>query len=253
MTRPVIEVRNLTKNFRHHDRTDFAAVKNVNLTLGEGEILGVIGESGCGKSTLVKLITRLEDATEGSILLDGTDVTRLTGRALRPLYDAVQMVFQTPRASFDPRRTLGDGIGESLINRGVSKEDVRARVSDLLRQCDLDPAMADRYPHEVSGGQCQRAAIARSLAVEPRVLICDEATSSLDVTVQKQIIDLLVRLNATRGMAILFISHNLALVQSFCSRVAVMNAGSIVELGTAEEVICNPQSDVTRKLLDAVF
>ncbi len=163
------------------------------------------------------------------------------------------MVFQNPTGSFDPRRTLGDGIGESLRNRGMKKADIAIRVKELLEQCGLEEELAKRYPHEVSGGQCQRAAIARALAVEPKVLICDEATSSLDVTIQKQIMELLEELKDTHGLSFIFICHNLALVQSFCDKVLVLYDGKVVESGKPDAIINEPKEAYTKKLVDAVF
>ena len=167
---------------------------DVSFSLQAGETLGIVGESGSGKSTLAKMITRLTDITDGTLKFQGKDITKLKQSQLRDVYGNIQMVFQNPAGSFDPRRTLGDGIGESLRNRGMKKADIAIRVKELLEQCGLEEELAKRYPHEVSGGQCQRAAIARALAVEPKVLICDEATSSLDVTIQKQIMELLEEL-----------------------------------------------------------
>ena len=220
-----------------------------------GECLGIIGESGSGKSTTVNLITRLLDATAGTILLDGEDITGMTGKALRAAYRKMQMVFQTPTDSFDPRRTLGDGIGESLRNSGSSRKEAAAETARLLERCGLSADFAARYPHEVSGGQCQRAAIARALAVKPKLLICDEATSALDVTIQKEILELLNTLRREQGTAlsILFICHDISLVQQFCDRVLVMYHGDIVEQGTPDEVICHPQNDYTKRLIDSVL
>lgn len=163
------------------------------------------------------------------------------------------MVFQNPVGSFDPRRTLGDGIGESLRNRGMKKADIEKRVAEFLEQCGLSSEFAKRYPHEVSGGQCQRAAIARALAVEPKVLICDEATSALDVTIQKQIMELLEELKEKHGLSFIFICHNLALVQMFCDRVLVLYEGKVVESGLPDDIINEPKQAYTRKLVDAVF
>ena len=163
------------------------------------------------------------------------------------------MVFQDPVSSFDPRRTLGDGIGESLRNAGVSKAETEAQVRHLLEQCGLGAEFAGRYPHEVSGGQCQRAAIARALAIQPKLLICDEATSALDVTVQHQIMELLQSLRESSDMSYLFICHNLALVQTFCDRLLVMYEGKIVEEGTPDQVIFHPQSDYTKLLIDSIL
>ena len=250
---PILEVRNLTKTFSQPRRPDFTVVDHVSFRLMSGEVLGIVGESGSGKSTIAKLVTRLLDAAEGEIIIDGDDVTHVKGKKLREVYGKLQMVFQTPAGSFDPRRTLGDGIGESLRNKGISKSEICSRVTELLEQCGLPAEFADRYPHEVSGGQCQRAAIARALIGNPKVLILDEATSALDVTVQKQIIELLTDLQKTRGLAYLFICHNLALVQMLCDRVLVLYDGKIVEQGTPDEVILRPQSEYTRRLVDAVF
>ena len=252
---PILKVENLTKVFSRSGQDAFTAVNDISFSLNPGECLGIIGESGSGKTTLVNLITRLLDATEGSILLDGADITQLKGRELRKVYRKMQMVFQTPTDSFDPRRTLGDGIGESLRNIGVSRKETREEVERLLGKCGLPADFADRYPHQVSGGQCQRAAIARALAVKPRLLICDEATSALDVTVQKEILELLNELRSQQGnsLSILFICHDISLVQQFCDRVLVMYHGSIVEEGTPNEVIGHPKNAYTQRLIDSVL
>ena len=217
----LLEAEHLTKVFAQRGKEPFKAVDDVSFSLQAGETLGIVGESGSGKSTLAKMITRLTDITDGTLKFQGKDITKLKQSQLRDVYGNIQMVFQNPAGSFDPRRTLGDGIGESLRNRGMKKADIAIRVKELLEQCGLEEELAKRYPHEVSGGQCQRAAIARALAVEPKVLICDEATSSLDVTIQKQIMELLEELKDTHGLSFIFICHNLALVQSFCDKVLV--------------------------------
>ena len=182
MAEKILEVQNLKKTFLSGKKS-FTAVEDVSFFLNAGEVLGIVGESGSGKSTVAKMITHLTDITDGKIFFMGKDITHVKGKALRETYRELQMVFQTPAGSFDPRCTLGDGIGESLRNMGINKKETRNRVEKLLLTCGLTPEYADRYPHQVSGGECQRAAIARALAVEPRVLICDEATSALDVTV----------------------------------------------------------------------
>ncbi len=251
--KPILEARNLTKTFSPPGRPDFTAVDHVSFHLMPGEVLGIVGESGSGKSTIAKLLTRLLDVTEGEILLDGDDVTRAKREKLRAVYGKLQMVFQTPTGSFDPRRTLGDGIGERLRNGRSAKAEIRDRVAETLEQCGLPAGFAKRYPHEVSGGQCQRAAIARALIGSPKVLILDEATSALDVTVQRQIIELLTDLQKTRGLSYLFICHNLALVQMLCDRVLVLCDGKVAEQGTPDEVILRPQSEYTRRLVEAVF
>ena len=251
----VLKVENLTKVFTRKGQPDFTAVDHIGFELYPGECLGLIGESGSGKTTVVNMITRLLDSTEGRILLDGEDITRLSGKGLRKAYSEMQMVFQTPTDSFDPRCTLGDGIGESLRNNGMSRAETKQEVARLLTECGLTPEFAARYPHQVSGGQCQRAAIARALAVKPRLLICDEATSSLDVTIQKEIIALLNELRSRHGneLSILFICHDIALVQQFCNRVLVLYKGKIVEQGVPDEVIRHPQDPYTRRLIDSIL
>lgn len=250
---PVLEVKNLTKIFKRGGQEDLAAVKNVSFCLYPGEILGIVGESGSGKSTAARMITRLIKADSGRILLGQEDITEVRGKRLRQIYQRIQMVFQSPAASFDPRRTLGDGIGEGLRNRGISRQEARWQVREFLLRCGLKEEFAGRYPHEVSGGQCQRAAIARALAMQPEILICDEATSALDVTVQRQIVELLTQLRKEQKMACLFICHDLALVQNFCDRVLVMYEGKIVEEGTPDEVIMQPKTEYTRTLVEAVL
>ncbi len=252
---PVLKVDNLVKVFARSGKQPVTAVRNVSFELMPGECLGVIGESGSGKTTMVSMIARLLDATAGQIILDGQNITNLRGKALRGAYKKMQMVFQAPADSFDPRRTLGDGIGESLRNAGMSKRETRAEVERLLEQCGLLKEFADRYPHQVSGGQCQRAAIARALAIQPRLLICDEATSALDVTVQREIMELLGQLRRAQGknLSILFICHDLSLVQEFCDRVLVMYQGEIVEQGKPDDVIRKPEHAYTRRLIDSVL
>ena len=217
------------------------------------ELGRLIGESGSGKTTAVNMISRLTDVTTGSIFLEGQEITHRKGKQLREVYRQMQMVFQTPTDSFDPRRTLGDGIGESLRNAGLTRKETQKRVEALLEKCGLPGEFANRYPHQVSGGQCQRAAIARALAIEPKLLICDEAT--LDVTVQKEIISLLNELRKQRGknLSILFICHDISLVQQFCDRVLVMYRGEIVEEGTPDAVIRAPKNDYTKRLIDSVL
>ena len=249
----ILKVENLTKVFARKGRSDFTAVDHVSFALNPGECLGIIGESGSGKSTVANMITRLSDITEGRIILDGQDITRANGRALRDAYRKMQMVFQTPAESFDPRRKLGDGIGESLRNSGMSRAETNQEVAHLLIECGLTPEFAKRYPHQVSGGQCQRAAIARALMCDPKILILDEATSSLDVTVQKQIMELLQELQQKKELAYLFICHNLALVQQFCDRVIVLWDGKIVEQGLPDDVILRPKSEYAKRLVEAVF
>ena len=250
---PILKVAGLTKVFARKGQPDFAAVDHISFEVQPGQCLGIIGESGSGKSTAVNMITRLIDPTEGKIVLDGEDITQLKGRQLRNAYQKMQMVFQTPTESFDPRRTLGDGIGESLRNYGHCRAEVNRQVAQLLQQCGLPAEFARRYPHQVSGGQCQRAAIARAIAIQPNLLICDEATSALDVTIQMEILALLSDLRRELNLSILFICHDIALVQQFCDWVLVMYKGSIVEEGVPDEVIRNPQNDYTKRLIESIL
>lgn len=253
MSETVLKAENLTKVFKKRGKEDLRAVDRVSFALKKGETLGIIGESGSGKSTLAKLLCRLQEPTEGRIELCGQDITKAKGQELREAYRDIQMVFQDPVSSFDPHRTLGDGIGESLRNAGASVSETRERVQELLKRCDLPGEFAKRYPHEVSGGQCQRAAIARALAIEPKVLLCDEATAALDVTVQKKIMELLGELREQSGISNIFICHNLALVQDFCDRLLVMYQGKIVEEGTPDEVIFHPKEAYTQMLVDSIL
>lgn len=252
---PVLQVENLTKIFSRPGTADLVAVDHISFEIARGECVGLIGESGSGKTTVVNMITRLLPPSEGKILLDGEEITDLGGKRLRDVYRKIQMVFQTPVESFDPRRTLGDGIGESLRNAGMSREQTRREVDRLLERCGLSADFAKRYPHQVSGGQCQRAAIARALAVRPKLLICDEATSALDVTIQKEIIALLneLRVSGEEELSILFICHDIALVQQFCDRVLVLYKGKLAEQGIPDEVIRNPENAYTRKLIDSIL
>lgn len=250
---PILEIRNLRVVFTRSGGPEITAVDGVSFRLYPGEILGIVGESGAGKSTLAKAAVRLVNASGGSILLNGCDVTRTKGAELRKIYKQIQMVFQSPAGSFDPRQTLGGSIAEGLRGSGISKKDALKRAGQLLEQCGLSAGFVSRFPHEVSGGQCQRAAIARSLAADPQILVCDEATSSLDAAAQQQIIALLRSLRASRSLAYIFICHDLALVQSFCDRVLVMQAGRIVEEGPPGQVIAFPRSDCAKRLVAAAL
>ena len=249
----LLKIEGLTKTFSEENKTEHAAVDHVSFQIDDGETVGLVGESGCGKSTLAKLIARLMEPTAGTIHLNGKEITKSKGKELREAYRQVQMVFQSPAGSFDPRKTVGYGISESMRNSGMPKAERRRRTEELLEQCGLSPEYAGRYPYEISGGQCQRAALARALAISPKLLICDEATSALDVTVQQQIMELLKSLKQENQLSFLFICHNLALVQSFCDRVLVMHEGKIVEEGTPEQIIQTPRSEYTKHFVDAAF
>jgi ABC-type glutathione transport system ATPase component len=230
------------------------AVDGVSLDLRQGEALGLVGESGSGKTTVLRALLRLVPAHEGQILLEGEDITHATAGALRGLRRTVQVVFQNPHAALDPRSNVFTSVSEPLrLMRGWSGNKLRERVAGLLRDVGLGDEFLWRYPHELSGGQKQRVCIARALAPEPLALLLDEPTSALDVSVQAQIIALLAGLRAQRGLAYLFVSHNLAVVRLLCERVAVMRAGQIVEDGRAADVLASPSHDYTRALLASVL
>ena len=252
MTDIILKAEHLKKVFISGKKS-MTAVDDVSFELQRGECLGIVGESGSGKSTIAKMITHLEPVTGGQIFLDEKNITNAKGKELRDIYQDMQMVFQMPMESFDPRRTLGDGIGESLRNMGISRRETRERVENLLEKCGLEKEFADRYPHQVSGGQCQRAAIARALAVDPEILICDEATSALDVTVQKQILELLIELKEKENLSFLLICHDLARVQALCDKVLVLYHGKTVEYGSPDEIIDHPKMDYTKRLIESVL
>jgi len=230
------------------------AIDGISFSLAQRELLGIVGESGSGKSTVAKLLTGLHTPTGGKILLDGKDITHAVGKERRTLYTRIQMVFQDAVGSFNPRRTVGAMIGETICR--LCTPDARAtekRVAELLTEVGLPSSYANRYPHEMSGGECQRAAIARAMAVHPEILVCDEATSALDVSVQAKIIALLLHLQREHGMSLLFISHDLPLVSSIADRVLIMQNGRIVEQGETSRVLREPSEDYTRNLLQAAL
>lgn len=250
---PLIELRHITKTIVQGNHRPKHILNDVTCCVYPGEIVGVVGRSGAGKSTLAHAIVRLTDVTEGELYVQHHNITCLKGKALQSVYQQIQMVFQAPRESFDPRHTLGYSIAESLRNQGIKKAAREQRVQQMIRQCGLDADILQKYPHEVSGGQCQRAAIARALMVSPALLICDEVTSALDTITQQRIVSLLQRFNASQGMACLFICHNIALAQQFCQRLLIMHEGNIVEEGKTEDVLRHPKSMYTQELLQAVL
>ena len=255
----LLRVRNLAKHFPVHSSVlrrevgKVKAVDGIDLTVGAGETLGLVGESGSGKSTVARLILRLIEPSSGSIWLSGEELTSLRSAELRRARRAIQMVFQDPYSSLNPRATIGDIVSEPLVvHDDLTSDERRARVRELLNQVGLDPAMARRYPHEFSGGQRQRIAIARALALRPSLVVCDEPISSLDVSTQSQVINLLADLQAELGLAYLFVSHDLSIVRRISHRIAVMYLGQIVETGPADEVYERPTHPYTEALLSAI-
>ncbi|MEO8030759.1 MAG: oligopeptide/dipeptide ABC transporter ATP-binding protein, partial [Gemmatimonadota bacterium] len=229
------------------------AVDGVSFTVGKGETLALVGESGCGKSSVGRTILRLQEPTSGSATFEGHSLFTLGKEELRSLRKRMQIVFQDPYSSLDPRMTVGDSIAEGIeIHNLVPKAGIPDRVGALLEEVGLDRSYAGRYPHEFSGGQRQRIGIARALAVEPAFIVCDEPVSSLDVSVQAQVINLLMDLQQKRGLSYLFIAHDLAVVRQIAHRIAVMYLGRIVETGATEEVLANPRHPYTAALLSAV-
>ncbi len=232
-------------------RREVRAVKDVNLSVRRGETLGVVGESGSGKSTVARCIARLIEPTEGAILIEGADVAKLGARALRPHRKRVQIVFQDPYRSLNPRRTVGAAITEGPVNFGMAESEAIARARNLMRLVGLDPDALERFPHQFSGGQRQRICIARALAMEPEILVADEPVSALDVSVQAQVLMLIDDVRKRFNLAVLFITHDLRVAAQVCDRIAVMHRGEVVEEGTTAAVFAAPQHAYTRALFDS--
>jgi peptide/nickel transport system ATP-binding protein len=228
-----------------------AAVKDVSLTIRRGETLGIVGESGSGKSTVARCVARLVDATDGGIKIDGIDIAAMRESKFRPMRRRVQFVFQDPYRSLNPRRTVGEAIIEGPMNFGLSRNEALQRARDLMAIVHLSPEAIDRYPHQFSGGQRQRICIARALAVEPELLVADEAVSALDVSVQAQVLRLLEEIRTRLQLAMIFITHDLRVAAQVCDHLAVMQAGRIVEYGPAERIFLEPQHEYTRALFAA--
>ncbi|MFD7902419.1 ABC transporter ATP-binding protein [Kitasatospora sp. NPDC059722] len=261
MAEPILEVRDLVKHYPLTQGILFKrqvgavkAVDGISFDLVTGETLGIVGESGCGKSTLAKVLMSLERATAGQVRYKGQDITRLSGSALKAVRRNIQMVFQDPYTSLNPRMTVGDIIGEPFeIHPEVApKGDRRKAVQDLLDVVGLNPEYINRYPHQFSGGQRQRIGIARGLALKPEIIICDEPVSALDVSVQAQVINLLEQLQTEFGLSYMFIAHDLSIVRHISDRVGVMYLGKMVEIGSEDEIYAHPTHPYTQALLSAV-
>ncbi|MDX2079338.1 MAG: ATP-binding cassette domain-containing protein [Terrimicrobiaceae bacterium] len=257
---PLLEVQDLRTWFPVHGGVfrrkigDIRAVDGVSFTVEAGQTVGLVGESGSGKTTVGRTLLKLTPATSGSVLFEGTDILPLPESKFRPLRRDLQMIFQDPFGSLNPRLNVGEIVGESLEIHfpKLSRTEREDRVSELLRLVGLSPEMSRRYPHEFSGGQRQRIGIARALAVEPKFIVCDEPVSALDVSVQAQIVNLLQDLQEQFGIAYLFIAHDLAVVEHISDHVLVMHHGKIVESAPAEAIYSNPQHEYTKSLLAAV-
>ncbi|MBQ7156043.1 MAG: ATP-binding cassette domain-containing protein [Synergistaceae bacterium] len=247
----MLEVQNLSKYFAVPAGV-VHSVEDVSFSVERGETLGLVGESGCGKTTTGRTIIRIYEPTAGKIIFDGQDITSLTPREMLPFRKRMQMIFQDPYASLNPRMTVGDIVREPMVIHGIPKDEHSDRVAHLLRLVGLNSEQAGRYPHEFSGGQRQRIGIARALAVEPELIICDEPISALDVSIQAQIVNMLEDLQKSLGLTYIFIAHDLSMVRHISSRVAVMYLGRIVELAESGELYTNPKHPYTVSLLSSI-
>lgn len=255
----LVEVKNLVKYFpllagvMRRKITDVKAVDNVSFNIKQGAVLGLVGESGCGKTTVGRCVLRLYDITAGNIYFQGKDITAIQGEELRKLRRDMQLIFQDPYASLNPRMTIGDIIGEPLLVHNLAEgKEYKQKVAELMELVELEPRMIDRYPHEFSGGQRQRIGIARALATRPKFIVCDEPVSALDVSIQAQIIKLLKQLKEELGLTYLFIAHDLSVVRYISDRVVVMYLGKVAEIADSEELYRNPLHPYTQALLSAV-
>lgn len=249
----ILECKNIHKRYKKKGH-DHIAADNITFKLYEGECLGIVGESGCGKSTLAKMIMNLESVDAGQIMLMGEEITNLRGKSVYSVYKKIQMVFQDVIGSFDPKMTIGESIMEYICSLcSVTRAEREQKLEELLSLVGLPAEFKNRYPHQISGGQCQRAAIARALSSHPRVMVFDEATSALDVSIQAQVIQLLKTMKEKFNMSYLFITHDLALTSHFCDRILVMKDGKVVEEGKVDDVLNRPQHEYTKCLLNAVL
>lgn len=254
LSKNLIEVEGLKKYFNVGKGKVLKAVDNISFSIREGETLGMVGESGCGKTTAGRTVLRLYEPTAGSVKYNGTDIYKLSGSKMKTMRRDMQMIFQDPYASLNPRFTVSDIIGEALDIHGLagSRQERKKRIEELLDMVGLNHDHATRYPHEFSGGQRQRIGIARSLAVNPKFIVCDEPISALDVSIQAQVVNLLKELQDRLGLTYLFIAHDLSMVKHISDRVAVMYLGKMVELAESEELYANPIHPYTKSLLSAI-
>ncbi|GIP19043.1 ABC transporter ATP-binding protein [Paenibacillus montaniterrae] len=254
MSKPLIEVNHLSKFFNLGNNQILKAVNDLNFSIAQGETVGVVGESGCGKSTAGRTMMRLYEPTNGEVLFNGKNIYQMKGAELKQLRRDMQMIFQDPYASLNPRMTVMDIIGEALDVHKLagSRKERKKKVEQLLELVNLNSAYASRYPHEFSGGQRQRIGIARALAVDPKFIIADEPISALDVSIQAQVVNLLQELQRDMGLTYLFIAHDLSMVKHISDRVAVMYLGKIVELARSEDLYNDPRHPYTRALMSAI-
>ena len=253
MSEILIEVKNLCRQFSVGKKGTLKAVDNVTLNIRKGETLGLVGESGCGKTTCGRTILKLYDATSGEVYFDGQDVSKLKGKDLLAFKKRAQIILQDPYASLDPRMTIGEIVAEGMdVHFNYSAAEKSKKVTELLRSVGLKEEFANRFAHELSGGQRQRIGIARALAVDPDFIVCDEPISALDVSIQAQVVNLLIKLQRERGLTYLFISHDLSMVRHISDRVGVMYLGSLVELTGSTEIFANPIHPYTKILMSAI-
>lgn len=260
MTKPLLSITDLKTHFQTQaaglfgEKKVIKAVDGVSFDIAPGEVLSLVGESGCGKSTVGRTLTHLEKATSGRALFEGQDILKMSSARFRPLRREIQMIFQDPFASLNPRLTIAQTLGEPLFIHGLARswDQARGMIAETLELVGMDPEIMTRHPHEFSGGQRQRIGIARVMILKPKLVIADEAVSALDVSIQAQVLNLIKKLQRDSGVSMLFISHDLGVVRHISDRVAVMYQGEIVEMGTKHEVFENPQHAYTRKLLSAI-
>ena len=253
MSENLIEIKNLCKYFPAGKKRTLKAVDNVSLTIAKGETLGLVGESGCGKTTCGRTILKLYPPTSGQIFFDGVDVSHIKGKGLLNCKKRAQMIFQDPYSSLDPRMTIAEIISEGMtVHNHLSNQEKQEKVNELLGKVGLTEDYANRFAHELSGGQRQRIGIARALAVEPEFIVCDEPISALDVSIQAQIINLLIKLQKENHLTYLFISHDLSVVRHISDRVGIMYLGSMVELGSSQAIFGQPLHPYTKALISAI-